>query len=204
LTDNIKQNFYYRAFRKTIDLAVSLVLILGLGLIVLLIWIIIKLDSPGPGLFAQIRVGRNGSLFTCYKLRTMKLGTLQIGTHELSAGHITRLGGFLRKFKIDEIPQVINILRGEMTLVGPRPCLPVQTHLISERKKLGVLDVLPGITGLSQVQNIDMSNPEILAQSDAKYLNLRSILLDFKIIIATIRGRGFGDKVTSQKDIANP
>jgi lipopolysaccharide/colanic/teichoic acid biosynthesis glycosyltransferase len=204
LTDNIEQNFYYRAFRKTIDLAVSLVLILGLGLIVLLIWIIIKLDSPGPGLFAQIRVGRNGSLFTCYKLRTMKLGTLQIGTHELSAGHITRLGGFLRKFKIDEIPQVINILRGEMTLVGPRPCLPVQTHLISERKKLGVLDVLPGITGLSQVQNIDMSNPEILAQSDAKYLNLRSILLDFKIIIATIRGRGFGDKVTSQKDIANP
>jgi lipopolysaccharide/colanic/teichoic acid biosynthesis glycosyltransferase len=196
LVDNIEQNIYYRAFRKTVDLAVSFTLILGLGLIVMLVWILIKIDSPGPGLFAQIRVGRNGSLFTCYKLRTMKLGTLQLGTHELTEGHITRIGSFLRKFKIDEIPQVINILKGQMTLVGPRPCLPVQTNLISERKKLRVFDALPGITGLSQVQNIDMSNPAKLAHSDAKYLKLRSILLDVKIIIATILGRGFGDKIS--------
>lgn len=196
LVDNIEQNNYYRVFRKTVDLTVSFALIFGLGLIVMLVWLLIKIDSPGPGLFAQIRIGRNGSLFTCYKLRTMKLGTLQLGTHEQTEGQITRIGSFLRKFKFDEIPQVINILKGEMTLVGPRPCLPVQTNLISERKDLRVLDALPGITGLSQVQNIDMSNPSILAHCDAKYLKLRSILLDIKIIIATIRGRGFGDKIS--------
>src|SRR5690606_10003296 len=94
-----------------------------------LIWLLVRLQSPGPGLFAQKRVGRNGVQFTCYKFRTMKLGTLQAATHEVSVGNVTKLGRLLRKTKLDELPQVWNILRNEMSLVGPRPCLPAQEML---------------------------------------------------------------------------
>ena len=196
LVEDMEQNNYYRVFRKLVDIGFSFVIIFGFGWLLLVLWIMIKFDSPGPGLFAQSRVGRNGREFTCYKLRTMKADTAQRGTHELSVAAITHIGTFLRKYKIDELPQVINILKGEMTLIGPRPCLPTQTELISERKKLNVLDCLPGITGFSQVQNIDMSNPYLLARTDARYICLKSILLDIKIILATFRGRGFGDRVS--------
>jgi len=195
LADDIEENAYYRFFRSIVDLAVVLSVCLLFGWLILGLWLLIKLDSAGPGIFSQSRVGKGGALFTCYKLRTMKLGTANLGTHETAASQITRLGSFLRKFKIDEAPQVINLLRGEMTLVGPRPCLPVQTELIAERDKCSVLDILPGITGYSQVRGIDMSEPVKLSQSDAEYMRLRSILLDVKIIVATLIGRGFGDRV---------
>ncbi|MCK5750500.1 MAG: sugar transferase, partial [Oricola sp.] len=123
---------------------------------------------------------------TCYKFRTMAEDAPQAGTHEVAPGHITPLGRFLRKTKIDELPQVWNVARGEMNLVGPRPCLPSQTELIDRRRKLGVFECTPGVTGLAQVGGIDMSEPEKLARVDAEYCRLRTIVLDIKLLFATI------------------
>src|SRR6185503_10926322 len=120
----------------------------------------IRLESPGAAIFAQRRIGRRGAPFTCYKLRTMNENTIQRPTHEVGASAVTSVGRFLRRWKLDELPQLYNVLRGEMSLVGPRPCLPSQSELIEARLQKGALDVRPGITGLAQVQGIDMSEPE--------------------------------------------
>ncbi|MEQ8738039.1 MAG: sugar transferase, partial [Hoeflea sp.] len=114
---------------------------------------------------------------------------VQAGTHEVGPDAITRLGSWLRKIKIDELPQVINLLRNEMSLIGPRPCLPSQVELIAERSRRGVMGVKPGITGLSQVNGVDMRDPVRLARSDADYLALQSLTLDFRIVLATLSRR---------------
>lgn len=120
----------------------------------------------------------------------MKTGTAHVGTHEVSTSAITRQGQWLRKSKLDELPQIINIFRNEMSLVGPRPCLPSQSELIAERDHRGVLAVKPGITGLAQVNGVDMRFPAKLAQWDARYLALQSLLLDLRILLATAFRRG--------------
>jgi len=195
LSDRQSGNPVYAIFAKIVDLAFA-VAVLGLfwwGL--LAIWVAIRLDSPGPGFFLQPRVGKNGRVFTCYKFRTMRDGTIQRGTHEVSEAQITRIGAFMRRTKIDELPQIWNLIRGELSLVGPRPCLIVQEELIAERRDRGVLDIKPGITGLAQIAGIDMSDPVRLAREDARYLGLRCIPLDLKIILATFTGKGSGDRV---------
>lgn len=161
----------------------------------LLIWIAIRLESPGAGIFRQARTGRDGRVFVCYKFRTMQLSTPNVGTHEVSASAITRMGSFLRGSKLDELPQIVNLLRNEMSLVGPRPCLPSQNTLVEARRARGVLGIKPGITGLAQINSIDMSDPERLAIWDERYLRLQTLLLDIKIILATAGGRGAGDNV---------
>ena len=125
----------------------------------------------------------------------MSLGTKEASTHEVTADSVTTVGQFLWKTKIDELPQVWNILKNELSLIGPRPCLPVQRELVSARSELGVLDEIGGITGWAQIQNVDMSDPDWLAILDAEYLALRTIPLDLMIILATSIGRGHGDKV---------
>lgn len=157
---------------------------------------LIRLSSPGPVLFAQTRVGRERRPFTCYKFRTMYVGTRQAGTHEVTQASVTRVGAFLRKTKIDEIPQLWNVVRGEMCLVGPRPCLPVQEELIAERERRGVYSVTPGITGLGQIRGIDMSDPVRLAECDAEYVARRSWQFDLKILLWTLRGQGMEDRVS--------
>ncbi|MEM7603186.1 MAG: sugar transferase [Verrucomicrobiota bacterium] len=156
---------------------------------------IIRLTSAGPAFFCQERVGRQRKTFICYKLRTMADGTPQAGTHEVSAASVTPIGRFLRKTKLDELPQLWNVLLGEMSLVGPRPCLPSQQDLIEEREKRGVFGVLPGITGLGQVRGIDMSVPHRLAECDAEYVENQSLWLDFRLIIQTVLGAGREDRV---------
>lgn len=190
-------NPVYRGARRAIDLSFAVAVALFLWWLMLVVWVVIKLQSPGPGIFTQERVGRGGSLFICYKFRTMKLGTVQAATNEVSASSVTSLGHFLRRTKIDELPQIWNIFRNEVSLVGPRPCLPVQEALVAARRRRGVLELKPGITGLAQVNGIDMSEPERLARWDQKYGALQSLLLDLKIILATARGGGQGDKVAS-------
>ena len=197
LANDQDQNIVYRGGKRLIDLMFCIAVIVFAGWILAIVWILVRLGSPGPGIFAQERVGKHSKTFICYKFRTMKAGTRQAGTHELTADAITGVGAFLRKTKIDELPQILNILRGELSLVGPRPGLPVQTRLTEARSAQGVYSVLPGITGLAQIQGIDMSDPERLADVDARYIAQRGLLLDIKIVIATFLGRGQGDKVKS-------
>jgi O-antigen biosynthesis protein WbqP len=171
------------------------VLAAGLGLIVLwpvilLTAIAVRLNSPGPGILAQRRIGRDGREFTCYKLRTMHRNTAQVPTHQVGASALTSIGGFLRRSKLDELPQLLNVLRGDMSLVGPRPCLPTQAELIEARSRLGALGVLPGVTGLAQIHGVDMSDPARLAVIDAQYARTRTFGGDLIIILRTLTGSG--------------
>lgn len=197
LTDDLSCSLAYRAISRTMDLGVALGILLLLFPVFAVIWIAIRLDSPGPAIFTQQRVGAAQAPFTLYKFRTMKRDTVSAGTHEVSASAVTRTGAFLRRAKLDELPQVINLLRGNMTLVGPRPCLYSQTELVQAREALGVYALKPGITGYAQIREIDMSRPLALARSDYCYKRLRSLLLDLRIIVATALGRGGGDRVAS-------
>ena len=159
--------------------------------------IAIKATSSGPVIFAQERVGQNERRFTCYKLRTMYEATPHRASHEVSASAVTPTGAFLRRTKLDELPQLVNVLRGEMSLVGPRPCLPAQTELIEARRAAGVYALKPGITGVAQVQGVDMSEPTKLAALDASYLTTGGFLTDLRILVLTVLGRGSGDRVAA-------
>jgi lipopolysaccharide/colanic/teichoic acid biosynthesis glycosyltransferase/nucleoside-diphosphate-sugar epimerase len=155
----------------------------------------IKATSHGPGIFCQPRVGLNEQTFTCYKLRTMYSDTRDVPSHEASTSQVTPIGRWLRRLKFDELPQLWNILRGEMSFVGPRPCLPSQTALIAARRSRDLYAIRPGITGVSQVAGVDMSDPEKLAELDETYLDDMSIGTDLRLIVATAFGAGQGDRV---------
>ncbi len=171
---------------------------LGLLLLspVLLIVTIIGIFDTGSPIFVQTRVGKNKKAFKLIKFRTMSVETESVASHLASNASITKLGSFLRKTKIDELPQLINVLKGEMSLVGPRPNLYNQEELLAERDVLGVYDVLPGITGLAQVQNIDMSTPKLLAQTDKQMIETLTVSRYFQYILMTVTGSGSGDAVT--------
>lgn len=190
-------NWVYRLGARVIDICFALAVLALFWWLLIALWAGVRRTSPGPGFFAQERVGRAQKLFICYKFRTMQQGTKLAGTHEVSEASVTRLGAILRRTKLDELPQVWNILRGELSLVGPRPCLPVQHALIAARQARGVFDIRPGITGLAQVQGVDMSQPETLARLDARYMHMRALVLDIKIILATFLGRGSGDNTAA-------
>ena len=162
---------------------------------ILLVVIIIGLFDTGSPIFVQERVGRNKKPFKLIKFRTMSVETKSVASHLASNASITKLGNFLRKTKIDELPQLINVVKGEMSLVGPRPNLFNQEELIRERDAQGVYDVLPGVTGLAQVQNIDMSTPELLAKTDKQMIDTLTLKDYFKYILMTATGSGSGDAV---------
>jgi O-antigen biosynthesis protein WbqP len=172
--------------KRAFDLVVAALMLAVASPVLLLAMAAIRASSPGPALFSQIRVGKNGALFRCHKLRTMYLGTPSLPSHEAPANSVTAVGKALRRFKIDELPQLWNVLKGEMSLVGPRPCLPAQSELIRRRKQLGVSSALPGITGLAQIRAVDMSDPKLCAETDAAYLETASIGFDLRILLGTI------------------
>jgi lipopolysaccharide/colanic/teichoic acid biosynthesis glycosyltransferase len=184
----------FEATKRAVDVLLALC-VGSLALpFVLLAMAAIRLTSPGPALFRQLRVGRNEQAFVCLKLRTMRQNTANAPSHEVSASAVTALGRFLRRSKLDELPQLWNILKGEMSFVGPRPCLPTQTALIEARRDLGLYALRPGITGIAQVAGVDMSDPARLAALDATYLNNRSLARDLRLIMATFLGAGRGDR----------
>lgn len=169
--------------------ATILVLLLPLlAVIALAVWL-----ETGSPIFRQARVGRHRRLFTLYKFRTMRPGTPSVATHLVDPGSITPLGRWLRRWKLDELPQLWNVLKGDMSLVGPRPCLPEQTALIAERERRGVYAARPGITGLAQLSGIDMSEPERLAETDAAMLQGLTIGRYVRYLGLTLLGRGMGD-----------
>jgi len=151
--------------------------------------------DTGSPIFRQVRVGRNKKPFTLIKFRTMKPDTASVASHLASASSITPFGSFLRKTKLDELPQLWNVFKGEMSLVGPRPCLFSQEELIAERDLRKVFNFRPGITGLAQVNDIDMSTPVLLAETDQKMLSNLSLKDYFKYIFMTVAGKGAGDRV---------
>lgn len=179
---------------RVFDFLFSLVGLL-LGSPVLFVIYVIGLFDTGSPLFLQERVGRNQKPFTLVKFRTMRPDTASVASHLADASEITTLGAFLRRSKLDELPQLWNVLKGEMSLVGPRPCLFNQVELINERAALAVFDVRPGITGLAQVSNIDMSTPKLLAETDARMLKELTVSAYFKYIFMTVAGKGAGDRV---------
>lgn len=167
------------------------------GIPVLLLITLIGLFDTGSPLFIQSRVGKNQKHFQLIKFRTMKPGAASVATHLLSTAAITPFGRFLRKTKLDELPQLWNVLKGEMSIVGPRPCLPNQLELIAERDARGIFTVRPGITGLAQVKQIDMSTPVRLAEVDRQMIDAMTLPLYFSLIFQTAAGRGAGDRVKS-------
>ena len=170
---------------RLLDVVFSFFILILLFPLFILIFFIVFLDNGFP-LFIQKRVGLNLKNFTLIKFRTMKMGTLSAGTHLIDSSNITRFGHFLRKFKLDELPQLLNVLMGDMSLVGPRPCLSNQKKLIIERKKRRVYKVKPGITGLAQVSGINMSRPVLLAKTDLKMIRRMNLFYYFYYIFKTI------------------
>lgn len=152
------------------------------------LFLIIIIEDGMPAIFIQERVGFQKKIFRLFKVRTMKNNTLQAGTHDIDQTQVLRCGKIIRKFKLDEFLQLINVLKGDINLVGPRPSLANQTQLVLERDKLGIYAIKPGITGLSQVCGYDMSDPKKLAFVDKIYIKHQSFSLDFKILISTFTG----------------
>jgi lipopolysaccharide/colanic/teichoic acid biosynthesis glycosyltransferase len=182
--------------QRFFDFIFSMVGLLLGGPLFLLLWFMgfFMIGSP---LFRQTRVGRHQKPFVLVKFRTMKPGTPSVASHLADAASITRWGRFLRQTKLDELPQLWNVLKGEMSLVGPRPCLFNQEELIRERAKRGVFEARPGITGLAQTRGIDMSAPALLAETDAAMLVSLRLSDYFRYIFLTIAGQGQGDRTPS-------
>lgn len=170
---------------------------IGLSLLcpVFIVLMIVGYFHTGSPIFRQDRVGKDKQPFRLMKFRSMHVSTPSVATHLASASSITLFGSFLRKSKLDELPQLWNVFIGDMSLVGPRPNLLNQIELIKERDSLGVYSLRPGITGLAQVKKIDMSTPKLLAETDAKMIQELNTLVYFKYIFLTIFGKGFGDRI---------
>ena len=171
---------------------------LVLALPVLFVVVILGYLDTGSPIFVQERLGRNKKTFKLIKFRTMSIDTKSVASHLSNSHSITKIGGYLRKTKIDELPQLINVLKGEMSLVGPRPGLNNQIDLTIAREKAGVFHAIPGITGLAQITGVDMSTPEMLAEVDSKMIQNLTVSNYFKYIFLTVLGRGCGDAVKNE------
>ena len=179
---------------RILDLALATVAIILLLPLMIFIYIIIYFENRSPFLY-QNRVGKGNAIFILIKFRTMTIGTKSCATHLVDASKVTKLGNILRKTKLDEIPQLFNVIKGDMSLVGPRPCLPSQEELIHLRNQYNLYDFLPGITGLAQIKRIDMSDPILLSETDYRMMSNLSIYKYFYYLIMTFIGKGFGDRV---------
>lgn len=179
---------------RTLDFIISFIALILLLPLLIIITISLTLEIGYP-VFIQERVGKDLQLFRLFKFRTMKVGTPSLGTHNVSKNSLTKSGALLRKTKLDELPQLFNVLFGEMSLVGPRPCLPNQSDVIMFRLKNNVFKVRPGITGISQLRKIDMSEPKLLAESDKSMIDMFSLKTYFLCIFNTAMGKGAGDRI---------
>ncbi|GAA0083716.1 type 8 capsular polysaccharide synthesis protein Cap8M [Clostridium sp. CTA-7] len=173
--------------KRFFDFLISLILLALCSPVILLVAILIKLTSEGPVFFTQMRIGKNNELFKLYKFRTMKTGTPNVATDKLgnAQSYLTTVGKILRKTSLDEVPQLINILKGDMTFVGPRPALYNQYNLKELRTKAGVHTLVPGITGWAQINGRDHNDDFQKTELDRYYLNNKSINLDIKILFMT-------------------
>ena len=188
----------YTCVKRLFDIAVSAAALTLLSPLFLVVAIVIRLDSEGSAIFSQRRVGKNGNPFQVYKFRTMKISAPhETATSDLSDpyAHITRVGRFLRKTSIDELPQLFNVLRGDMSLIGPRPLIQSESDVHKLRMREGVYDVRPGVTGWAQVNGRDCVPAEEKVYFDREYVMHRSVLFDamifFRTVSVVIGGEGY-------------
>lgn len=185
----VKKKSIYITIKRILDFVLSLLGMIILSPVFLVLILAIKLDSPGPILFKQKRVGIHKTHFNILKFRTMKIDTPKdMPTHMLEnpEQYITKVGKFLRKTSLDELPQIINILKGDMSIIGPRPALWNQYDLLEERDKYGANDVKPGLTGLAQISGRDELEIPIKAKLDGDYVQQMSFVMDVKCFVGTI------------------
>ena len=183
-----KASALYSISKRTRDIVSSLVGLILLSPLFLLVAILIKLDSKGPIIFKQIRIGKNSKTFYIYKFRSMKIDAPNLSTEEFinASDFTTKVGKFIRKTSIDELPQLVNILKGDMSIVGPRPVIEREVRLLELRKECNVDSILPGITGLAQINGRDNIDDYEKVKYDFEYLSKRNLVLDIKIIINTV------------------
>ena len=179
---------YKKFLKRLIDIVLSLLGIIVLAIPMAIVAIVIMVDDPGPAIFRQKRVGKDKELFWLYKFRSMKVNTPDIPTHLLEdpQRYISKVGNFIRKTSIDELPQLLNILKGDMSVIGPRPALWNQDDLIAERDKYGANDVRPGLTGWAQINGRDELPIDVKARLDGEYVEKLSFLFDMKVFFGTI------------------
>ena len=182
---------------RIFDISISFLALLFLSPLIILIYCIVFFDNKSP-FFFQERVGKDIKKFNLIKFRTMLPGTNSCATHLVDPSRVTFTGNFLRKSKLDEIPQLWNVLIGEMSLVGPRPCLFTQIELIKKRKEYNLHKVKPGITGLAQIKGIDMSEPSYLVNTEHKMITNFNLVSYFIYIFLTLIGLGFGDRTNKK------
>ena len=209
----------YLKFKRIMDVLLSLTALIILLPVFIILAVAIKLDSKGPVFFKQKRVGKGKSHFYILKFRTMRIDTPRdVPTHLLEnpEQYITRMGRFLRRTSLDELPQIWNIFMGHMSIIGPRPALWNQYDLIAERDKYGANDILPGLTGLAQINGRDELPIEVKAELDGIYVQKMSFIMDVKCFVATILkvikhegvveggiGRlGYGEAATSREKVS--
>jgi len=178
---------YRRYLKRVFDCVLATLGLICLAPLLLLTALAIRLEDGGPALFRQRRVGRGGAIFTFFKFRSMPVDTGDVPSAEATGLRITRIGRILRRTNIDELPQLFNVLRGDMSIVGPRPPLPSQTRLIDFRRENGALDCLPGLSGLAQINAYDQMPTEEKANWDGRYAARISFLGDLLIILNTCR-----------------
>ena len=183
-----KASALYSISKRTMDIVSSLVGLILLSPLFLLVAILIKLDSKCPIIFKQIRIGKNSKPFYIYKFRSMKIDAPNLSTEEFinASDFTTKVGKFIRKTSIDELPQLVNILKGDMSIVGPRPVIEREVRLLELRKECNVDSILPGITGLAQINGRDNIDDYEKVKYDFEYLSKRNLVLDIKIIINTV------------------
>jgi O-antigen biosynthesis protein WbqP len=185
---------YIQIMIRFFDFIFSFFGLLVLSPFIIILWGIGFFDTGSP-IFAQERVGKHKKPFKLYKFRSMHVNTKSVATHLANSSSVTKYGAFLRKSKLDELPQLFNVLFGDMSLVGPRPNLFNQEELIEERDKREVYKVVPGITGEAQINKIDMSTPQLLAETDAVMTQNLTFQKYLYYIIVTVLGKGSGDRI---------
>lgn len=179
----------YMIFKRAFDFCASLFAAILLSPVMLAAAIVIRATSEGPAIFRQVRYGKDGKNFVIYKFRTMYISAPKnVATHQLSGAQsfITPVGKFLRKSSLDELPQLFNILKGDMAIVGPRPALPTQTDLLAEREKYGANSVRPGLTGWAQINGRDELPIEVKARLDGEYIERMGFMFDIRCIFGTV------------------
>ncbi len=179
----------YKFVKRTLDILVAVLALVLLGIPMLIVAVLIKMEDPGPAIFTQKRIGKGKSHFVLYKFRSMKMDTPHdVPTHLLKnpEQYILKVGGFIRRTSIDELPQLFNILKGDMSFVGPRPALWNQDDLVAERDRYGANDVLPGLTGWAQINGRDEPEIPVKARQDGEYVKKMSFLSDCRCLFGTV------------------